>query len=597
MSAPRFRLLGELGRGGMAVVHLAVDRSTGEKVALKLLHAHLSEQRSARRRLERELEASQSVQHPAVVAVQERVEVDGCLGLVLPLCTGGTLQERVDTEGPLDPAQLAELLDVIGGALKAAHGVGVLHRDLTPGNVLLDPAAPGHGYRLADFGLARLADGHTASTTVMGTPGYAPPDAFGAGRADPRLDGGSLGAVLYFAAVGRPPFGEDAPSAVLQRQLTGTPETPLAEARPDLDPRFIAVVNGLLSPVAGDRPDLDTALGWRTDQVVQQAVPHTPARQRAWAATGAAVSLLLLVAIGLFQDFGSFLISTIVDGHAIPRADVFEMTQGVSALLFMPLALLPAVAGALAGAGQPVERRIRPWAGILVLAALDLLYAFAAGVVLPQLGMRSGADIFGTMLFHQMAFIPATMVVLAIVRPWVGLWTDPRHPKPPPESDPLVAHARLAAERTRQALANAPEAVRLDLQDAVQQIALEVDRLGHLRRELDRRRRADRARPVELGRLEARLVRARALQSPQVDDLERALAAAEQLQAQADELEHREVRTAARLMELRAVLQRCERQVSGRGEGGPEGLLQVTQALERLRVGGMAMEQVREELR
>ena len=366
----RFTVLGELGRGGMATVVLARDARSGEEVALKLLHAHLSDQPSARRRVAREVAASQQVRHPAVLAVQEVVAVDGRLGLVLPVCRGGSLQDLVAREGPLSEPRLRALLQALGGALAAAHGAGVLHRDVTPGNVLIRDGA----FVLADFGVARVAVGHTASTTALGTPGYAPPEAWDGTGWDPRADAYGLGGVLYFAATGAAPFGGQAGLSAIQQQLDGA-HVPLGRRRPELDRALCATVDALLHPEPARRLGVPAALGGGPPPPAPPA--GRPPLQ--WAQVGTPTTRLLLVALGWFQDLGGFLLTTAIDGHAIPKPDIFEMTQGVSALALLPLCLLPAIGGALRGRRDRVKRHA-PWIGIAALAVLDLTYAMAAGV-------------------------------------------------------------------------------------------------------------------------------------------------------------------------------------------------------------------------
>ena len=134
----RFTLLGELGRGGTATVWLVEDRRRQERVALKVVHAHLADRPSTRRRLARELQAASRVRHPAILHPLEEVEHEGAPALVLAATSGQTLLDRVEREGPLPEPELRTLLARIGGALAAAHAVGVLHRDVTPRNVLWD---------------------------------------------------------------------------------------------------------------------------------------------------------------------------------------------------------------------------------------------------------------------------------------------------------------------------------------------------------------------------------------------------------------------------------------------------------------------------
>ena len=579
-SRKRFTLLGELGRGGMATVHLAVDSRAGERVALKLLHAHLADRPSARRRLERELAASRAVDHAAVLEVREVVQHDGRLGLVLPLCAGGTLSEQVAAGGPLPKADLLALRDTLTGALRAAHKAGVLHRDVAPGNVLLDGSGP-RGWRLTDFGLARLAEGHTASTTALGTPGYAAPEAYGPGRADPAIDAWAVGAVLFFAATGMAPFGSDGAGAVLGRQLAGAPVVDLREARPDLPNSVADGILGLLNPDPTQRYTLARA-------AAAVAIPTPAQPTHGWrpAAIGGLVSVGLLVLIGFFQDFGSFLISTIVDGHAIPRADVFEMTQGISALLLLPLALLPAVVAAWRDT-QPDPSAGRRWMGVGALTIVNLVYGLAAAVVLPELGMRSAADLFGTMLFHQMVWIPLVAMVLAAVRPWVGLQSAP--PEPPPVEDGLVDQTRRALTALQQALADAPEVTRIDLSDAVRSLVSATDVLA-TQRALQRPQHNPTA-EASVADLSDRLARARTLGTAQVAELEQALANAETLRDEADAAEREWTRVAARLVEIQATALKLMRTVRMLTDTPA-----VTQALEDVRRGTKAAAQTHKEL-
>lgn len=243
----RFRVLGVLGRGGMATVHLAEDLGSGERVALKLLHPHLTADPAARRRLAREVAAGRRLTHEGLLVARELFEADGSVGLVLPFHPGRTLAERVAVEGPLPPDQVVRLGRRLADALGAAHRAGVLHRDVSARNVLVDDrGAP----VLTDLGLARVGDGGTArSTALLGTAGFVAPEVLSGERADPRSDLYGLGAVLYLAATGREPFAADHPQAALRKQLAGE-LAPL----PDLPPWLDALIRALLDPDPARRP-------------------------------------------------------------------------------------------------------------------------------------------------------------------------------------------------------------------------------------------------------------------------------------------------------------------------------------------------------
>lgn len=535
----RFELRGELGRGGMATVFLAFDRQSGEEVALKVLHRHLADRPSTRRRLERELEAAQRVAHPAILHPLERVEHDGCPALVLPALSGQTLSDEVRENGPLDPEALQRLLTQIGGALGAAHGVGVLHRDVTPNNVLWDNGEP----RLVDFGLARLADQSTASTGALGTVGYAAPEVYVDGATDPRVDAYSLGAILYFAATGRPPF--DAPTAMgaLQQQLDGKLDS-LATLRADLSPDLVATIEALLQPDPDDRPSVPAALRMQAPKVSQPA----EVSRIQWTQVGSALSLVLMVAIGWFQDIGAFLLATVIQGHGVPSLDIHMMTQGVSAMLLLPLAMLPALAGLVVGRND-AERRIAPWGGIAALAVLDLLYAMLAGVILPEMGMTGMADLFGTMLYHQGLFVFLAAGIVAISRPWRSMRTQVEAPKR--ETVPLADRARKALGGLRDALKKAPEAVAVDLRGLVNDLEGAVGDLEAELATVETAMAEISADPAELGALETRRARAVA-RGQSTSEVDRALEAGRRLMAESDALESRRVRAVASLLEVRA---------------------------------------------
>ncbi|KGM11136.1 serine/threonine-protein kinase, partial [Cellulomonas carbonis] len=213
-----YRVLSPLGRGGMGAVYRAVD-GDGVAVALKLLHPHLAADPSARERLRREVAHLQRIRHGNVARVLDaEIEADEAF-VVTELVDGEDLATRVRERGPLPPAAVVDLGERLRDALEVVHAAGVLHRDLTPGNVLMSPRGP----VLIDFGIAQAADDARVTSTgmVVGTPGYLSPELLEGAEAGPEADWWGWAAVLAFAATGRPPFGAAPVQAVVARVRSG----------------------------------------------------------------------------------------------------------------------------------------------------------------------------------------------------------------------------------------------------------------------------------------------------------------------------------------------------------------------------------------
>ncbi|MCW8141818.1 MAG: serine/threonine protein kinase, partial [Planctomycetota bacterium] len=234
-----YRVLRELGRGGMGVVYLAESLALRRQVALKVLTPGGDVE--AVERFQLEARAVARLRHPHVVGVHE-VGRDGPRWfLAMDLVDGESLRARVQRDGPLAPEDAARLLEPIARALHHAHGAGLLHRDVKPHNVLV--ARDGTPL-LADFGLAKDvgADGVTVTGEVMGTPAYMAPEQATAdhARVDRRADVYALGATLYEALTGRPPFVGGSAINVL-RQVVEDPPVPPSRLRPGL-PRDLETI-------------------------------------------------------------------------------------------------------------------------------------------------------------------------------------------------------------------------------------------------------------------------------------------------------------------------------------------------------------------
>ena len=213
-----YRLLGPLGAGGMGTVYRARD-GDGRIVALKLLHAHLGADPEARERLTREVASLRRVRHPGVARVLD-AEIDSSDAFVVTeLVKGQDLAAHVRTRGPLPADELAELADRLRAALVVVHRAGVLHRDLTPGNVMVTDDGP----VLIDFGVAQAVEDARVTSTglVAGTPGYLAPELLEGGQPSAAGDWWGWAALLVFAATGRPPFGRGTIVAQLNRARTG----------------------------------------------------------------------------------------------------------------------------------------------------------------------------------------------------------------------------------------------------------------------------------------------------------------------------------------------------------------------------------------
>lgn len=216
----------EIGRGGMGIVLKGFDSELNRPVAIKLLSPHLATSGIARQRFVREARAAAAVVHENVVAIHG-IETSGTLpSIVMPFISGVSLQQFIDSNGPLEAMDVVRIGIQIAAGLAAAHQQGLVHRDIKPGNIMLENSI--NRIQITDFGLARAA--HDANLTrsgiIAGTPSFMAPEQALSESVDQRSDLFSLGSVLYFAATGVLPFRASTPIGVMQQVCSATPTSP-----------------------------------------------------------------------------------------------------------------------------------------------------------------------------------------------------------------------------------------------------------------------------------------------------------------------------------------------------------------------------------
>lgn len=265
-----------IGKGGMAVVYLALDPRLSRRVALKILNPALSVDDRFRRRFILESRAVASIEHPNIIPVYEAsTDPDGVLYIAMRYVEGLDLRRLLHEEGPLPPGRVNQLFAQVAAALDTAHGHDLIHRDVKPANILV---AGDHVY-LTDFGITKhrtSISGLTRTDQVIGTPRYMAPEQINKEVIDGRCDQYALACVVYEALCGRLPFERDNDIALLWAHLAESP-APLSQWRPELPPAVDAVLARALAKTPEQRfPSCGAFVAALRDAISEQAQPTQP---------------------------------------------------------------------------------------------------------------------------------------------------------------------------------------------------------------------------------------------------------------------------------------------------------------------------------
>ena len=330
----RYRVERELGRGGMAKVFLGTDTVLGRTVAVKVLAPQFADDDGFVQRFRREAQAAASIGHPHIVSVFDTGSDDGVHYIVMEYVEGRTLAEFLAGGGRILPDRAIDIAMDVCQALEAAHARGVIHRDIKPGNIMLNPRGE---VKVTDFGIARVtttADTVAQTAAILGTASYLSPEQAQGQPVDARSDLYSLGCVVYEMVTGRPPFLGDSPVAVASKQVLEQPVPP-SKLNSDVTPDLDAVILRALAKNPANRyqsaeemrADLERAKrGLPVDatpllaagatqvldrppaQATQVLPPSEPERRNNWVPI--AVTLVLIALLGALLWF---LASTLLD--------------------------------------------------------------------------------------------------------------------------------------------------------------------------------------------------------------------------------------------------------------------------------------------
>jgi serine/threonine protein kinase len=253
-----YRLEERIGKGGMAVVFRAVDDRLGRPVALKILSPGLTADSAFRVRFINESRAAANVEHPHIIPVYEAGESGGLLFIAMRYVRGGDARSLLRRIGPLPGDRAWNIVSQVAAALDAAHGRGLVHRDVKPGNMLLDASGGLAGANVADhvyltdFGISKQVQstGLTVTGQIVGTLDYAAPEQIDGRQVDGRTDLYSLGCSVFELLTGTPPFRRSQGPALIYAQMSAPPP-PVTASRPELS----AAVDRVLAKAMAKSPD------------------------------------------------------------------------------------------------------------------------------------------------------------------------------------------------------------------------------------------------------------------------------------------------------------------------------------------------------